>query len=61
MDGQLREDGHEQAIIEQAHELRALGYSYESIAAGLNSQQVPAKRGGQWQATTVRRILLKSN
>ncbi len=34
----------QQAITQYARELRALGYSFESIAAGLNSQRISAKR-----------------
>jgi hypothetical protein len=33
------------------------GLSIRAIAAALNAEGVPAKRGGQWHPTTVARVL----
>lgn len=40
------------------HQLRAAGCkTMREIATGLNARGVPAPRGGEWQATQVRRVL----
>lgn len=39
---------------------RSQGMSYDKIAAQLNQEGVPAKRGGAWYGCTVRYILLNS-
>jgi hypothetical protein len=37
--------------------LRDEGVSYRTIAAWLNAEGVPGKRGGRWHATPVARVL----
>ncbi len=58
--GQLYPNEREQAIIQLAQEWREEGRSYWQIADHLNIAGAPSKRGGQWTATTVRRILLNN-
>ncbi|MGA7075619.1 MAG: recombinase family protein [Halobacteriota archaeon] len=57
-EGQLYPNEEEQAVIQEVLARREQGSSYWQIAAQLNAAGTPAKRGGQWTATTVRRILL---
>jgi hypothetical protein len=40
-------------------ELRAASASYQRIAATLNAEHRPAKRGGQWHAQTVARVVAR--
>jgi DNA invertase Pin-like site-specific DNA recombinase len=55
--GELVTDDAEQAVLIRMRELRAEGMSYPEIAATLNGEGVPAKRGGRWHAMTVSRAL----
>jgi site-specific DNA recombinase len=50
----------EQKVIEEILELREKGWSLRQIADALNEQMIPAKRGGQWFASSVRAVLLTS-
>ncbi len=59
-DGTLHANEEEQAVIEQAKKWRAKGMTYRRIAASLNADGVPTKRGGTWQHTTVRYILTRA-
>ena len=47
----------EQALIGRMAGLRAEGQSFGLIAATLNAEGVPTKRGGRWQPSTVMRVL----
>ncbi len=55
--GTLRANEQEQAIIEQAQAWRAGGLSYRDIAALLNEQGTPTKRGRTWAAMTVHKLI----
>lgn len=57
-DGRLVADPEERKTLAHCRRWRDRGLSYHRIAARLNAEGVPAKRGGRWQANTVRRILL---
>lgn len=50
----------QQAAIALIRELRTLGLSMREIAAELNARGIVAKHGGQWQHTTVQRILSRA-
>jgi DNA invertase Pin-like site-specific DNA recombinase len=61
--GYQRQDDHlvpdpaEQAVIARILEMHVAGASLRTIAATLNEQAVPAKKGGQWHHSSVRYIL----
>jgi DNA invertase Pin-like site-specific DNA recombinase len=55
--GELVEDPVEQAVVERMLGLRANGASLNSIAAVLNREVVPTKRGGRWTASSVSRVI----
>jgi DNA invertase Pin-like site-specific DNA recombinase len=59
-DGHLEPKHDEQETLARARELRAAGLGYARIAAVLNDEGRPAKRGGRWQAMSVRSVLLTS-
>jgi len=50
-------DPAEQAVIARILELHVAGASLRSIAATLNAQGVPAKKGGKWHHSAIRYIL----
>lgn len=56
-DGDLADNDDETAALEQIAGMREDGMSYREIAAQLNEDGVPTKRGGRWYANTVSRIL----
>jgi DNA invertase Pin-like site-specific DNA recombinase len=49
----------EQQIIAHVRELRAEGLSYRGIAARLNREGIPPKRGRRWMHTAVKSILTR--
>ena len=53
----LRPNAQEQAVIGTMQAMRHAGKSYWAIAAALTEQGVPTKKGGQWSAGGVMRIL----
>lgn len=53
-------DDEEVATIVRMCQLRASGASLRTIALALNAESRRTKRGGRWDATTVRKILLRS-
>jgi hypothetical protein len=54
----VRATNHAKCIAPIIGELRAAGmYSLRELAAGLNAKGVTTPRGGDWQATTVQRVL----
>jgi DNA invertase Pin-like site-specific DNA recombinase len=55
--GALVEDDAEAAGLRRAQQLKAEGASLRAIAATLNEEGVPTKRGGRWSASTVSRLL----
>ena len=56
-DGRPVPEPTEQDTLARARELRATGQSYAKIAATLDAEGRRTKRGGQWQATSVRSVL----
>ena len=50
----------EERVVRQILEMRSSGVSYRKIAAWLNAEAVPAKRGGQWSPMSVRSVCLTS-
>lgn len=46
----------EQETLSQITRLRSSGQSYAKIADQLNSEGLPAKRGGRWHAMSVRSV-----
>ena len=58
VDGRLMVNPPEQAALACIRELRAAGESYHRIAAILDAEGRPTKRGGPWQAASVRSVLL---
>lgn len=57
MDGRLVRDEDEQDTIDRARKLRASGLGYLRIAQALNAEGRSTKRGGPWQAMSVRSVL----
>jgi DNA invertase Pin-like site-specific DNA recombinase len=55
--GELVEDPAEHAVIARMLEMKAQKMSMNAIAAALNRDGVPAKRGGVWRADAVARVL----
>jgi len=53
----LTPNGREQAVLRRIAELRARDLGWRRIARALNDEGVPAKHGGAWDATRVRRAL----
>lgn len=47
----------EQLIVRYIQKLRSNGHTLRSIASHLNQKKVPAKKDGQWYASTVKQIL----
>lgn len=58
--GQLRPDTAEQKTLAAIRDMRDDQMSYHRIAAALNDTRRPTKRGGTWQAMSVRSVLLTS-
>jgi DNA invertase Pin-like site-specific DNA recombinase len=52
---------YQQEAIGLIRQLRQLGLSMREIAAELNARGIQAKHGGQWQHTTVQRILKRAS
>lgn len=48
----------EARVVEQILDMRSAGHSYRAVAARLNSAEIPAKRGGQWSAMSVRSVAI---
>jgi DNA invertase Pin-like site-specific DNA recombinase len=57
VDKELAPDRSEQTIARRIRRLHRDGHSIRAIAALLNTEQTPAKRGGHWHPTTVARVL----
>ena len=53
----LIDNAAEQAVIETVRELRASGFSYRAIAAGLNRRGLTNRAGGRFMATQIVRML----
>ena len=56
VDGELVANENEQKAIEVIRRHRKSGKSYQKVADYLNQQNIPTKRGGQWQAMQVQRV-----
>jgi site-specific DNA recombinase len=52
----LVEDSEEMEVVERILALRDEGVSYRQVAARLNKGDVPAPRGGEWRASSVRSV-----
>jgi site-specific DNA recombinase len=59
-DGVLIADPEQQATLARIRALRAAHLGYHKIAATLNDEDRATKRGGRWQAASVRQVLLTS-
>jgi site-specific DNA recombinase len=57
VDGHLVVNPLEQRSLARIRELRDAGVSYHKIAALLDAENRPTKRGGPWQAASVRSVL----
>ena len=51
------EDPEELETVRMARELRASGLSFRNVAATMSAAGRPTKRGGKWEAATVRRLV----
>ena len=60
-DGELVPDEREAAIAARIADLRADGKSLREIAAQLDADGLPAKRGGTWSPVTVSRVLARQD
>jgi len=58
--GLLKPDAHEQAVLVRIERMRARKMSLRRIAAKLNVEQIPTRKGGAWHASTIT-YLLKSD
>jgi hypothetical protein len=47
-------------VLPRVRELQVGGASLAGIAAALQSEGVPTPRGGDWTATAVRRVILRT-
>lgn len=56
-DATLVPDEAEQQVVETVRSLRSQGHSMRAIAAHLNSARIPTKRGKDWAAAQVSRLL----
>jgi len=56
VEGRLVQVSKEAGVVTEILRKREQGLSYEAIAAALNTDGVPSKRGGQWYASTVHYI-----
>jgi site-specific DNA recombinase len=50
----------EQEAIELIQKLRDKGYSLRAIAAELDAESIPSKKGGKWNPMTIRNILKRN-
>jgi site-specific DNA recombinase len=57
VDGRLVANPAEQETVARISELRAAGESYHKVSAMLDAEGRPSKRGGRWQAPSVRSVL----
>jgi site-specific DNA recombinase len=57
VDGHLVANPVEQASLARIRDLRAAGVSYHKVASILDAEGRPTKRGGLWQAASVRSVL----
>jgi site-specific DNA recombinase len=57
IEGHLRENGVEQETLARISELRVNGLGYLKIARTLNDEGRATKRGGAWQAASIRSVL----
>jgi DNA invertase Pin-like site-specific DNA recombinase len=57
VDGRLEKEADEQLTLARARQLREGGLGYLRIAETLNAENRPTKRGGLWQAMSVRSVL----
>ncbi len=55
--GELLVDQGEEAVLARMQAMRVEGHSLRSIAATLDEEGIPTKRGGRWSPSTVSRIL----
>lgn len=60
VEGRLEADEDEQETLVRAHELRAEGHGYATIGTLLTQEGRRTKRGGPWQAMSVRSVLRTS-
>jgi site-specific DNA recombinase len=54
---QLVADDEQQKVLCDIHDMRTGGMGYARIAAVLNEQEVPARNGGKWYASSVHSVL----
>lgn len=57
IDSELARHEQEAAVLERMRHWQADGLSIRAIAARLNEEGVPSKRGGRWHPATVQRLL----
>jgi DNA invertase Pin-like site-specific DNA recombinase len=60
VDGHLEENPTEQETLARIAELREAGLGYLKIAQTMNAEQRATKRGGAWQAASVRAVMRSS-
>ena len=51
------EASEEQAVLVDIGARHQAGHSLRAIARDLTAREIPTKRGGKWEAATVRRLL----
>lgn len=57
IDNELADKAEEAAVEARMKQWQSEGLSYRAIAARLNEEGVPSKRGGKWHPATVQRLL----
>ena len=60
VDGHLELNSAEQETLDRIVELRDSGLGYLKVAQALNAEGLATKRGGTWQAASVRSVLLSA-
>jgi len=61
VEGQLEADPEEQKTLARARELREAGLGYLKVAKTLDAEGRRTKRGGDWQAASVRSVLISAD
>jgi DNA invertase Pin-like site-specific DNA recombinase len=53
----LKQNGHELAVVALVKEMRDQGWSLRKIAGALNEQGITSKKGGRWHPQTIKYLL----
>jgi site-specific DNA recombinase len=54
---ELKQNGHELAVVALVKEMRDQGWALRKIAGALNEQGITSKKGGRWHPQTIKYLL----